>query len=210
MLATYHRLKRGTVYLVKQADAHLCDLDRKIEERILKRAKAREAGDFEAIAQEQNRLGELCIEHKTRLDSMLFFWVVGGAAALAGNGVSLARQYARAAVRENESLAEGVAALRAELKAALADGVGSRQSPPPAPPTDSLGSSSQQILQPAAAANGGASGHDQPADVAAPTEQRLHEELRELASLQRWTCRAAVLGCAASIAATAAVCTSRR
>ena len=112
MMAAYHRLKRGTVYLVKQADAHLCDLDRKIEERILKRAKAREASDYEAIAQEQNRLGELCIEHKARLDSMLFFWVIGGAASLAGNGVSLMRQYARAAVKENEDLADGVAALR--------------------------------------------------------------------------------------------------
>lgn len=83
-LEAYHAFKRSVVWVVKQADAHLCDLDQKIETRIASRAKARVAGDYEAIAMEQNRLGELCIEHKARLDSMLFFWVLGGAASFAG------------------------------------------------------------------------------------------------------------------------------
>lgn len=74
---TYERTKRSVVWLVKQLDSHLCDLDKRIEERIASRAKARAEGNFEQISIEQNRLGELCIEHKARLDSMLFMWVLG-------------------------------------------------------------------------------------------------------------------------------------
>jgi len=80
----YERSKRSVVWLVKQLDSHLCDLDRRIEERIAARAKARAEGNFEQIATEQNRLGELCIEHKARLDSMLFMWVLGGLVSVAG------------------------------------------------------------------------------------------------------------------------------
>lgn len=80
----YERSKRAVVWLVKQLDSHLCDLDRRIEERIASRAKARAEGNFEQIATEQNRLGELCIEHKARLDSMLFMWVLAGLASVAG------------------------------------------------------------------------------------------------------------------------------
>jgi hypothetical protein len=72
------------VWLVKQLDSHLCDLDKRIEERIASRAKARAEGNFEQISIEQNRLGELCIEHKARLDSMLFMWVLGGSFSIAG------------------------------------------------------------------------------------------------------------------------------
>ena len=62
----YEQAKRGTVWLVKQLDSHLCDLDRRIEKHIASRARARNEGNFEQIALEQNRLGELCIEHKAR------------------------------------------------------------------------------------------------------------------------------------------------
>ena len=81
---TYERTKRSVVWLVKQLDSHLCDLDKRIEERIASRAKARAEGNFEQISIEQNRLGELCIEHKARLDSMLFMWVLGGSFSIAG------------------------------------------------------------------------------------------------------------------------------
>jgi hypothetical protein len=81
---TYERTKRSVVWLVKQLDSHLCDLDKRIEERIAGRAKARAEGNFEQISIEQNRLGELCIEHKARLDSMLFMWVLGGSVSIAG------------------------------------------------------------------------------------------------------------------------------
>ena len=67
------------VWAVKQLDSHLCDLDRRIEKHISSRAKARAEGNFELIALEQNRLAELCVEHKQRLDSMLFLWVLGRA-----------------------------------------------------------------------------------------------------------------------------------
>ena len=80
----YRKVQRSVVWVVKLADTHLYDLDRKIEQRIANRAKARAEGNYEAIAMEQNRLGELCIEHKARLDSMLFFWVLGGAMSVAG------------------------------------------------------------------------------------------------------------------------------
>ena len=49
---------RSIVWLVKHSDASLFELDRKIEQRIANRAKARAEGDYERIATEQNRLGE--------------------------------------------------------------------------------------------------------------------------------------------------------
>ena len=81
---------------MKQLDSHLCDLDRRIEKHISSRAKARAEGNFELIALEQNRLAELCVEHKQRLDSMLFLWVLGGFVSIAA--------WARAAGRSNKSL----------------------------------------------------------------------------------------------------------
>ena len=103
----YEQAKRATVWLVKQLDSHLCDLDRRIEKHIASRARARTEGNFEQIALEQNRLGELCIEHKARLDSMLFFWVFFGSLSVAGWARSALREgsAAASALREHASLA---------------------------------------------------------------------------------------------------------
>ena len=101
----YERTKRSTVWLVKQLDSHLCDLDRRIEERIASRAKARVDGNFEQISRDQNRLGELCVEHKSRLDSLLFMWVLGGAISVGG--------WARSVYREGGAAAAALDELRA-------------------------------------------------------------------------------------------------
>ena len=82
--SSYERSKRYVVWLVKQLDSHLCDLDRRIEKHIANRAQAAREGAYEQIAHEQNKLGELCVEHKARLDSMLFFWILGGGLSFAG------------------------------------------------------------------------------------------------------------------------------
>ena len=177
LLTAYRSLKRGTVWLVKQADAHLCDLDRKIEERIMKRAKARAEGDYEAIAQEQNRLGELCIEHKARLDSMLFFWVVGGAASLGG--------WMRAVLREADD--EGT---EQQIRDAMRHELHKRVAWPRRQHDD---------------ASHGDGSVDPPAQhLALSAEQeQLRAELQNVVVLQRWTCGMALVGCAASVVAAA-------
>ena len=195
--AAYSTAKRGTIWLVKQLDAHLCDLDRKIEDRIAKRAKARAEGDYEAIAQQQNRLGELCIEHKARLDSMLFFWVIGGASALAG--------WARAALRAadgsgsadqqiKEAVRREVYTLQSEFKAAHAtvqDAIASLEAAGGAAATEST-SSDRSSTPPSVELA-----------VMRSEQQRLHAELRGAVVLQRWTCGVAVAGLVASVVAAA-------
>ena len=140
---------------------------------------------------------------EARLDSMLFFWVVGGAAALAGNGFSLARMYVRKAVRENEGLADGVA----ELKLALADGLAAARLDGSISASNTAGGNSHHLQT-----MEGKHPNDYYAHHAEQSEHaaQLRQQLQDVASLQRWTCGAAVLGCAASIAATAAVCRGSR
>ena len=186
LLFAYRSLKRGTVWLVKQADAHLCDLDRKIEERIMKRARARAEGDYEAIAQEQNKLGELCIEHKARLDSMLFFWVIGGAASLGG--------WMRAVFRETDD--DGTEQqIRNALKHELSE---LRQAIWPRP-----GRQGECKGEEGAARGDGALQPPPEHAMLAAEQDKLRAELQSVIALQRWTCGAALLGCAASLVAAA-------
>jgi hypothetical protein len=186
----YRSLKYGVVWLVKQLDSHLCDLDRRIEAHIASRAKARAEGDFEKIAQAQNRLGELCIEHKQRLDSMLFFWILGGFASVAGWVRATAAQRGGAPASGASTLAaptvqahgSSVAAeVEAGVRAALLTLPSSAPPPPPSAPPSAP--------PPPNAGSGGAE--------------------RELLTLQQCTCVAAVGSCLLSAAALIVACRSR-
>jgi hypothetical protein len=219
----YEQAKRATVWLVKQLDSHLCDLDRRIEKHIASRARARTEGNFEQIALEQNRLGELCIEHKARLDSMLFFWVFFGSLSVAGWARSALREgsAAASALREHASLASTEQsnlslAIRHELRAlgaadsrtvveAVEAGVraalkASDVAPPHAPHVVRLDSGR------GAAGSGGESGSTGGKPTA--TIARAQQAVAAM-DVQQWTCVAAVGACVMSGATLVLAATGR-
>lgn len=193
---------------------HRCDLDRRIEERVASRSKARAEGNYELIALEQNRLGELCVEHKSRLDSMLFFWIIGGLISVAGwaRASYMPRATAVTPSAPAAPVEAIIEALRLELQAQAA-----RQRDLPASPA--VHSTLDAELIEASMRTAFRSVHDEAAllrlrpqghDVAASNEVGVYwgggsgaagaRELAEVERWQRWTCAAAVSACALSAA----------
>lgn len=76
--------KETVVGIVKLSDAHLRGLESRIavHEGRLKQSHAQ--GDTSGVVHNTDALRQLYMEHKTKLDDMLFFWIFGGAVCVAG------------------------------------------------------------------------------------------------------------------------------
>lgn len=76
--------KETVVGIVKLGDAHLRTLEQRIalhEERLV---QSHARGDTSAVVQNTDTLRQLYMEHKGKLDDMLFFWIFGGSVCIAG------------------------------------------------------------------------------------------------------------------------------
>lgn len=171
---------------MKLGDAHLRTLEQRIalhEERLV---QSHARGDTSAVVQNTDALRQLYMEHKGKLDDMLFFWIFGGSVCIAG--------WVRAAWVYNhreQDLRASEAELRAALSAAVREAVhehlaeaaaGGEASPPPA-----------VAAEPPAAGAG----------EAAAEVRALRRELGDSARALRLAAAAAAAGCALSAASLA-------
>ena len=211
--SSYERSKRYVVWLVKQLDSHLCDLDRRIEKHIANRAQAAREGAYEQIAHEQNKLGELCVEHKARLDSMLFFWILGGGLSFAGWVSAMRRaagHHAPETLAALQPASTATAPSRVDIAAEVEAGVRAAL----------LRASASAAAWPAPAGSGSLATAADGGALAAPVyvmqpprDDEGDEEARRLLQWAAWerrcTCAAAVGACVLS-AASLVVASSRR
>jgi len=77
-------LKETVVGVVKLSDAHLRGLESRISIHETRLKESHAQGDTSGVVHNTDALRQLYMEHKSKLDDMLFFWIFGGAVCVAG------------------------------------------------------------------------------------------------------------------------------
>jgi len=195
--------KETVVGIVKLSDAHLRGLEARIAVHEKRLAQSHAQGDTSGVVHNTDALRQLYMEHKTKLDDMLFFWIFGGAVCVAGwvrlAWVQASRDRARRA--EDAELRLVTATVVREVVGEMLEQQASQQ----AAQQQAIQQALQQIQQVSAAP--AADPHDQPGKeprllIAALPMQPMDAE--GLVRLFHATALAAAAGFAFSIVATLA------
>jgi len=195
--------KEVVVSTVKWSDAHLRNLERRIalhEERLV---QSHASGDTSGVVQNTDTLRQLYMEHKGKLDDMLFFWIFGGAVCV-GGWVRAAWVYNQRASSDRDAEAGFRAALAETVRDAVSDSLVSAAVPAgrTSPATD-VGQASEAAPAGQVAGEPGVQEPAGPVAAVAAVDgfrdaEALRQEVLELARMQRATLVVAVVGCTMS------------